>query len=336
MDVSNIHNNLDNADTSNTYNSLHGGITQFIQNFNKINMKEINPTTQNINESIFEEDLSIIVDELINLNLNYLNKGYDDNTRKHYILDSIINHGIILQEIYNWLLNNQYYSNSICLLGYFNYHGIETSINKQKAYELYQKAAELENIVAQLELSGIYLYEEENDDKAFELIKKIAEKGNPNAIDKLGYCYELGIGIDADVNKAFELYQKSADFGNSNGLYNLGNCYECACGISENNQKAFELYQKSADLGNLYGIGYLAYCYKLGIGTDINNQKALELFQKVANSGDKKAQFNVALMYENGNGTENDIVQAIYWYKKSANQGYKDAEKHLNLLLKNN
>src|SRR5581483_5726940 len=93
--------------------------------------------------------------------------------------DYINKHKISLKEIYYWLLNNQNDSNSIYLLGCFNYHGIETNINKQKAIKLYEKASELENSVAQFELAFIYLYEKDFDKnykKAFELSKKLADK----------------------------------------------------------------------------------------------------------------------------------------------------------------
>ncbi|GBC20483.2 kinase-like domain-containing protein [Rhizophagus irregularis DAOM 181602=DAOM 197198] len=150
-------NNTNNLNVSNTSNSSHKKDTQIIQNFDKIDIKDIKPTTQNINKNIYEEDLSIMIDELIELIFNSLNKGNEDNVRKQYIFDYIDNHNIIPQELYNWLLNNQNNSNSIYLLGYFNYNGIVTNINKQEAIKLYQKAAELENVVAQLELSAMYI-----------------------------------------------------------------------------------------------------------------------------------------------------------------------------------
>ena len=59
--------------------------------------------------------------------------------RKYDVFNYINNHKILSQEIYHWLLNNQNNSNSIYLLGYFNYHGIGTDLNKQKAIQLYQK-----------------------------------------------------------------------------------------------------------------------------------------------------------------------------------------------------
>ena len=49
-------NNSDNVDTP--ISLLHEEFSQIIQNFYKMNVKEIGPTTQDINEPIFEEDLS--------------------------------------------------------------------------------------------------------------------------------------------------------------------------------------------------------------------------------------------------------------------------------------
>ena len=116
--MSNNQINLDNIDSSsNTNNSLH----EFFQNFNKINIKEIEPTSKNINKYIFEGDLSIITDELVNLIFKELNKGNERKLIKQHVLNYISNHKIILQEIYNWLLTNQNNSNSIYLLGFFNF-----------------------------------------------------------------------------------------------------------------------------------------------------------------------------------------------------------------------
>src|SRR6266536_3743121 len=109
--------NSDNVDIPNTNNSSRGELFQFTQNFYKMDIKEIEPTTQNINETIFEEDLSIIIDELVNLIFMDLNKGKEENVRKKQVFDYIKHHNLDSQEIYNWLLNNQINSNSIYLLG---------------------------------------------------------------------------------------------------------------------------------------------------------------------------------------------------------------------------
>src|SRR5262249_30189716 len=109
-------------------NSENVDSVQLIQNFDKINIKETEPTIQHINETIFEEDFSIVIDELVNLYFEEVNKGIEQRLRMQHILDYINNLKINLQELYNWLLVNQNDSNSIYLLGYFNYHGIEIGI----------------------------------------------------------------------------------------------------------------------------------------------------------------------------------------------------------------
>src|SRR5579864_3107307 len=103
---------------------------------------EVEPTTKYINENIFEEDLTILVCELVNSMFEMLNEGKEDIVIKQHVLDYFNNYKLNLQEIYYWLLNNQdSNADNIYLLGYFNYYGIEIDIDKQKAFELYRKAA---------------------------------------------------------------------------------------------------------------------------------------------------------------------------------------------------
>ena len=130
--MSNNQLNSNNVDSSNNNNSL-DEFSQIIQNFDKINIKEIEPTTKNINKHIFEGDLSIVIDELVNLIFKGLNEGKNEVVRKQNVLDYINNHKIILQEIYNLVLNSQNNSNSIFMLGNFNYFGIGTNIDKAKS-----------------------------------------------------------------------------------------------------------------------------------------------------------------------------------------------------------
>src|SRR6185369_2838916 len=102
-------------------------------------------------------DLSIVTNELVNLIFKDTSEGKKKEIRKQHILDHINNnHRIILQEFYNWISNNQDNLNSIYLFGYFNYHGIGTIVNKQKAFESYQKAADLENTMVLYNLASMY------------------------------------------------------------------------------------------------------------------------------------------------------------------------------------
>jgi hypothetical protein len=209
--------NLDNTDTPTINGKLCTELSKNIQNFFKLDMMEIGPTVQDIEENIFEEDLSIVIDKLVKLFFKKsASKGNEKKTKKKFVLDYFNNYRINLQEIYKWLLNNQSNSNSIYLLGYFNYYGIIVDIDKQIALELYQKAAELENTVAQFELAYMYYYGidiERDYYKAFKLFENLSEKDNPNGMKWLGYCYEFGFGTEKNKDKAIYWYKKSADKG---------------------------------------------------------------------------------------------------------------------------
>ncbi|GBB84237.1 hypothetical protein RclHR1_10860007 [Rhizophagus clarus] len=231
---------------------LNGLSQNIIQNFDKINEKEIEPTTQNIYENIFEEDLIIVIDDLVNYYFKEINEGKDYDTRKKHVLNYINNHKMNLQEICNWLLYNQNNSNSICLLGYFNYNGIGMNVNKQNAFKLYRNAAEMENNAAQFELAKMYMDGidvAQNFDKAFELSNKLAKNEYSSGINLLGYCYDMGIGTVASLQKAFELYQMAANLGNGVAQYNLGLMYENGDGTAQDLNKAICWYKKSANQG---------------------------------------------------------------------------------------
>jgi TPR repeat protein len=74
------------------------------------------------------------------------------------------------------------------MLGYCYDNGIGTCIDKQKAFESYQKAANLENHYAQYNLALMYEIGEgveENIKQAIYWYKKSAKQGNENALIKV-------------------------------------------------------------------------------------------------------------------------------------------------------
>ncbi|CAB4404739.1 unnamed protein product [Rhizophagus irregularis] len=253
-------------------------------NLNMNNIK-IEPTTQDIKENILEEDLIIVVDKLVNLYFEEINKGKEVNARKKFVLDYLNDYKINLQEIYCWLLNNQTYSNSIYLLGYFNYHGIGIDINMQMHL----------NLSKSNRVGKYYL----------------AKRNYSCGINLLGYCYEHGIGTDVNEQKvfelyeraagnwdrineqrAFELYHKVADLGESFGINHLGNCYLMELGTLVNTQKALELYQKAAKLKNDRAQYNLAFMYENGYGTKKNIDNAIYWYKKSANKDTKMHKIN--------------------------------------------
>ncbi|KAG9306390.1 hypothetical protein G9A89_018273 [Geosiphon pyriformis] len=87
-------------------------------------------------------------------------------------------------------------------------------------------------------------------EKAFELYLKAAEAGDIIAQKNLVWCYLNGRETTKNEEKAFELYSKAGDAGNKNSQYNLGWCYQNGWGTIKNVMKALELYLK-AEANNL-------------------------------------------------------------------------------------
>jgi len=59
-------------------------------------------------------------------------------------------------------------------------------------------------------------------DKAFKLLKPIADKGDAQAQCIIGNMYQLGLGLERDISKAIEWYKKSAKKGYGVASNNLG------------------------------------------------------------------------------------------------------------------
>jgi TPR repeat protein len=58
-------------------------------------------------------------------------------------------------------------------------------------------------------------------DQAMIWIKKSADNNYPEAQHLLGYCYEIGEGIEQDLVKAIEFYRKAATNGYEDSIEKL-------------------------------------------------------------------------------------------------------------------
>ena len=136
----------------------------------------------------------------------------------------------------------------------FAYHGglgVKKSVRLAKFW--YEKAINAGNAIAMGNLAYYYLFEDKtkaNIDLGMKYLLKSIELGHEQAMNILGQCYELGIGVEKDGTKAFKWYKEAI----------------------ENNAGAFAEYN-------------LANCYYRGIGTDVDLTKAKEWAMLAAQHG---------------------------------------------------
>ncbi|UZO14381.1 uncharacterized protein OCT59_005840 [Rhizophagus irregularis] len=145
-------------------------ISDVIAKLNVIILNKLSKIEPSI--SLYENDFQIVVDDLVALIDNL-----EQETGKEEVLDYLNDHDITPRQIYNWLLYNQTNLNSVLLLGDFLNLGIEsncyevgagTYVDKQKAFELYQKAGDF---------------------------------GILSGINNLAYCYRYEVGNGTSINK---------------------------------------------------------------------------------------------------------------------------------------
>ena len=111
-------------------------LSELIKNFHQMNTRDIDTMgLSNDQENLLsDKDFKIIVDEVNDLIFRLVNKGFEFKLVKQQIIDHFNNNNTNSQEIYKWLSSNQKNSNSIFLLGYFNYDEIKSSKNNKEGF----------------------------------------------------------------------------------------------------------------------------------------------------------------------------------------------------------
>lgn len=172
----------------------------------------------------------------------------------------------------------------------------------------------------------------ENEAEFFRLLRKSAEAGYDDAINRMGYCYEYGLATKPDISKAVEFYREAVLKGNKKGQFNLGRLYRTGKGVEKNIDEAVRLYKLSADQGNSNAQRVLGVLYEFGDGVQLDLEKAVALYKLSAEKGDANAMCNLGSLYETGKGVEQNYEKAKEYYEGSADKGLARAQYKLGIL----
>jgi TPR repeat protein len=127
---------------------------------------------------------------------------------------------------------------AIYQLGYIFENGVNVKVDKEKAYQLYKKAAKLGSSDAKLSLELLTLDED--------ILKKHTSKENRITIDSVGENILSSIGASDLVDVV-----SRAKRGDKEALYTLGVMYENGYGtIKADKSKSQMFYKKAAEAGS--------------------------------------------------------------------------------------
>ena len=86
--------------------------------------------------------------------------------------------------------------------------------------------------------------------RALNLLKPLAETGDPAAEFHLGALYRCGCGLERDDKSAFAWFKKAAGKNFTRAQFSLGNMYENGWGTQADKEKAKFWFQKAASAGH--------------------------------------------------------------------------------------
>lgn len=232
------------------------------------------------------------------------------------------------------------FSHALKGLGCCYLFGRGIPVNKEKAKELFEKAASQGSSRAMCYLAAYFYI-----DKELDLYTKAASMGDYVAEYHLGQYYmhqHLGsisweVVSRRDTVKAFEWFMKSALKNYSLAQYEIGLFYEKGVNpCIRNTEKALYWYTKAAN--NNYALAMYAMGRIYANGEDDvtpNYSKAYSYYLMAADRGLKEAQFSVGIALLYGKGVNINEKLSYKYLLKAALQGHPEAQYQVSLLLLN-
>ncbi|HEY3782355.1 MAG TPA: tetratricopeptide repeat protein [Fimbriimonadaceae bacterium] len=162
--------------------------------------------------------------------------------------------------------------------------------------------------------------------EAFDLLSRLAEKKNGDAILHLSEYYLDGKGVKKDKSQAIAWLQKGVDWHLADCTCTLAIYYGGGVnGLARNHKKCVDLLRQASDEGSLWAMVALGNSYRTGSGVKKDNLRALELFYKAANLGNTSGMYEMGMASAAGLHGPADDEAAEKWFEKAIAGGAPEA-----------
>ena len=230
------------------------------------------------------------------------------------------------EEAAQWFLKIDY-STDVNILGFMAlcYHlGVGVPKDEPKAYDLWIDAAE------------------KGHPDGFRYCQAAAEAGYARGQEALGFFYQQGLGIPADINEAVRSYHQAAAQGYAPAQCRLGIlCSEGEHGIEKEPEAAVQWFQRAAAQNDPVAKHWLAYCLANGDGIEQNKEEAAQIWRELSQpcpdypKGNPASQYSLGALLLDKEYRGYAPHEGIKFLRKSAEQNYLTAQRTLGIFYYN-
>jgi uncharacterized protein len=201
----------------------------------------------------------------------------------------------------------------------------ERDLEYGAALKSYLEAASLGHEAAQYRVGEIFLdgFEgiEKNYSEAYNWFHRAAEQGNSDALNRLGWMCEAGLGVARDQSRAVNWFRQAAERGHLEAQFNLGAKYDNGEGVAQNHAEATRWYRLSAEQGFTDARFFLAQALENGEGIPKNIQEAIDWYILATEDGHKSARLKLWTLAIDGEFRPEDVDEEILVERIGADLG---------------
>ncbi len=211
-------------------------------------------------------------------------------------------------------------------IGFLYMTGIVVGKDRDKAIYWYRLSAAQGHAEAQYRL-GHHECREGNFQDGARFYRLASEQGHAGAQSQLGHLYELGHGLQMNIEKAISLYQSAANKGDPHAQSDLARHH---LRTGEDLKEAARLNRLAIEHGNVDQAKLnLSVQYLQGMGVEVNKKEALRLIHSVTDQEDPDVKFALGVWHN----TEKEYLSAGQFFMAAAEQKHKNAESWIGSYL---
>lgn len=149
---------------------------------------------------------------------------------------------------------------------------------------------------------------------SIDVVKPVAESGEPIAQRILGLMYAGGFGTEQNYPEAIKWLRLAADQGDGDAQFLLGDLYREGKGTRRDYAEAVKWFRLAAGQGVAEAQFRLGWALYNAEGVERNYADAAKWYRLAAAQGVGAAHNNLGVLYSRGHGVPQNIVYSFMWY----------------------